>query len=134
MVGVSGVVVHGMGAWRPRIEQFPEVFEAAIGRRLFPGTLNVQLDTPLPIQADFKIPGSRIGEPDQDMHFEHCRINGVDAFRLRPFQPATGDGGHGDDVLEIVCSQELRPLIPKFSCVTVEFPRQSQPGAEIPER
>jgi CTP-dependent riboflavin kinase len=127
-------VIHGWGAWRPRIEQFPEVFEAALGQRLFPGTLNVQLDTPLPIQPDFKILGEKIGEPDQDMLFEHCRVNGIEALRLRPFQPATGAGGHGDDVLEIVCSQQLRPLLPQFSCVVVEFPRLRPPNVAIPER
>jgi len=134
LLRVCGVVVSGLGAWRPRIEQFPQVFEAGLGQRLFPGTLNVLLDTPLAIQPDFKILGIKIGEPEQDMLFERCSVNGIPAFRLRPFQPATGAGGHGDHVLEIVCAQALRPHIPPYSCVTVEFPRTTSPGAELPER
>ena len=129
MISVSGVVVQGIGAWRPRIERFPEVFHVATGQRLFPGTLNVLLDSPLPIQEEFRILGSEIGEPEQDLLFERCRINGIEAFRLRPFQPATGVGGHGDHVLEIVCSQELRPLLAKSDRVVVEFPRHDPADA-----
>ncbi len=125
---VSGKVIHGTGAWRPRIERFPEVFRAHIGHPLFPGTLNVLLDAPLPILAQFRIPGAEIGEPEQDMLFERCRIDGIEAFRLRPFQPATGAGGHGDHILEIVSSQALRPLLRNLESVVVEFP-----GREAPE-
>ena len=118
---VSGRVIHGTGAWRPRIERFPQVFIAHFGYPLFPGTLNVLLDTPLPVRAELRIPGSEIGEPEQDMLFERCLIDGFEAFRLRPFQPATGAGGHGDHILEIVSAQELRPLLRDRNCVIVEF-------------
>ena len=123
MIRVSGFVVHGMGAWRPRIERFPEVFRAACGVTLFPGTLNVQLEHPLPIKTDFRIPGAEIGEPEQDMLFERCTINKLPAFRLRPFQPATGAGGHGDHILEIVSAIELRPRLTHLDKVVVEFSR-----------
>lgn len=121
---VSGKVIHGIGAWRPRIERFPEVFLAHTGQSLFPGTLNVLLEAPLPIREEFRIPGSAIGEPEQDMLFERCVINGIEAFRLRPFQPATGAGGHGDHILEIVSSRELRPLLLNPGSVVVEFPNR----------
>jgi CTP-dependent riboflavin kinase len=98
------------------------VFIAHFGYPLFPGTLNVLLDAPLPVRAEFRIPGSEIGEPEQDMLFERCLIDGFEAFRLRPFQPATGAGGHGDHILEIVSAQELRPLLRDRDCVIVEFP------------
>ena len=124
MLRVSGVVIHGIGAWRPRIEQFPEVFRRITGQPLFPGTLNVQLDAPLPPEPDFKILGSEIGEPEQDMLFERCTINGIPAVRLRPFQPATGAGGHGDHILELVASVELRPLLGDSPTVVVEFQRR----------
>ena len=126
---VSGVVVHGIGAWRPRMERFPEVFRSLTGERLFPGTLNVLLEQPLPIRAEYTIRGSEIGEPEQDMLFERCTVNGIPAFRLRPFQPATGAGGHGDHILEIVAPVELRPLLSGSEKVIVEFPdrRPSKP-------
>lgn len=121
---VSGRVIAGLGAWRPRMEQFPDVFLRATGKRLFPGTLNVLLDAPLPIQVEFTIDGSEIEEPDQDMHFESCLVDGFEAWRLRPYQPATGLGGHGDHVLEIVSAEALRPLIVNPENVLVEFPNR----------
>ena len=123
---VSGRVIHGTGAWKPRIERFPEVFLAHFGHPLFPGTLNVLLEAPLPVRAESRIPGSEIGEPEQDMLFERCLVDGVEGFRLRPFQPATGAGGHGDHILEIVSVHELRPLLRGRDTVIVEFP--GRPG------
>ena len=119
---VCGKVISGMGAWRPRIERYPEVFKSGLGQSLFPGTLNVELARPIPIRTEIRIAGALIGEPDQDMLFERCLIEGIDAFRLRPFQPATGAGGHGDHILEIVSSRELRPVIRNLQSVTVDFP------------
>jgi len=104
------------------MEQFPEVFLKATGKALFPGTLNVLLDEPLPIRTEFLIPGSAIGEPSQDMLFESCLVDGIEAWRLRPHQPATGLGGHGDHILEIVSAKALRPLISNPESVVIEFP------------
>jgi CTP-dependent riboflavin kinase len=123
---VIGRVVAGMGAWRPRIETFPNVFAEATGVPLFPGTLNVQLDTPLPIHAEFMISGARIEEPEQDMLFESCLVNGIISWRLRPFRPATGLGGHGDHILEIVSATQLRPCITDLERVVIEFPKRAK--------
>lgn len=123
MIEVQGTVEGGIGAWRPRMERFPEVFRQLTGELLFPGTLNVRIEQPLAIRAEFRIAGAEIGEPEQDMLFERCRVNGIEAFRLRPFQPATGLGGHGDHILELVSARALRPLLPESGHVVVEFPR-----------
>lgn len=114
------------------MERFPEVFQAATGERLFPGTLNVRLAEPLAIRTDIRIPGTEIGEPEQDVLLERCRINGIPADRLRPFQPATGAGGHGDDILEIVSAKELRPLLPEHEFgVVVEFTRNQLRSSHV---
>ena len=122
---VTGRVIAGVGAWRPRIEQFPDVFLEGTGQSLFPGTLNVELDEPLSIQTEFVISGAKIGEPEQDMLFESCLVNGIPGWRLRPFQPATGLGGHGDHILEIVSAVQLRPRIAGLERVVVEFPKRT---------
>ena len=122
---VLGRVIPGFGAWRPRIERFPEVFYEATGVALFPGTLNVEIDTPLAIESEFVISGAKIGEPEQDMLFECCLVNGIAGWRLRPFQPATGLGGHGDHILEIVSGTQLRPHITDLERVVVEFPKRT---------
>lgn len=85
--------------------EYPEVFERATGERLFPGTVNVNVGKPIPIQEHFRIHGKELNEP-KEFQFEVCRINGIWAYRIRPLD-ANGGGGHGDHILEITSSQEI---------------------------
>ena len=61
----------------------------------------------IPVKEHFGIRGEDIDEPTQDLLFEICRINRIWAYRIRPFDLRSGLGGHGDDTLEIACSQEI---------------------------
>ena len=111
MLILRGTIFNGVGHFRPRIANYPDVFKTATGEKLFPGTLNLRVGRiVLPVEH-FRVLGAHIGEPMQDLLFEVCRINGIWAYRIRPFDLRTGAGGHGDDVLEIACSRELRPLL-----------------------
>lgn len=119
---VVGRITHGVGDFRARMTRYPEVFERVTGERLFPGTLNVDIGTPLTCREDFRIRGRDIGEPGQDLLFERCLIAGHRAYRIRPWQLRGGGGGHGDHVLEIACAVELRPLLAgRESAVEIEF-------------
>jgi len=120
MVILEGHVVRGVEDFRRRITEYPEAFERATGEKLFPGTLNIKVRKPVRIREHFRIPGLAINEPGQDLLFEVCRINGIWAYRIRPWNPKTGSGGHGDDTLEIACSQEL-PNVKEGSKVVVAF-------------
>ncbi len=104
---LTGRVVCGVGDSRKRIKNFPDVFRRATGENLFPGTLNVKVSKNVPIREDFRILGNEINEPEQDLLFEECRIDGIRAYRIRPYHLKTGGGGHGDDTLEIACSEEI---------------------------
>jgi CTP-dependent riboflavin kinase len=119
---VTGKVVsRGQGHFTQRMTQFPHVFEEATGEKLITGTLNVQVGKRILIREHFRIPGARIQEPEQDLLFEVCRINGLLwGYRIRPYQLLTGEGGHGDDVLEITCSTRI-PNASPGSEVIVEF-------------
>jgi DNA-binding CsgD family transcriptional regulator len=91
----------GNGDFPRRMTQFAEVFERAAGEKLYPGTLNVKVDRPVRWKEDFRIKGVEIDEPGQDLIFEYCQINGLKAYRIRPYNLTTGGGGWGDDTLEI---------------------------------
>ena len=123
-VRVKGRVTDGVGDFRVRMTRYPDVFERATGERLFPGTLNVDIGTPLRVREDFRVRGADIGEPGQDLIFERCVIAGHKAYRIRPFQLKGGGGGHGDHILEIASALELRPMLAaKGDAVEIEFPR-----------
>jgi|SRR5713101_4739868 len=120
MIFLKGQVdkVGGVGHFRQRMTNFPEAFKRATGEELFKGTLNVNINRQLPVREHFRIRGTEINEPEQDLLFEVCRINGIWAYRIRPYNVNTGSGGHGDHILEIACSQEI-PNVPHGSLVEI---------------
>ena len=107
MIIISGRVQRGVGEFRKRMRTYPDVFRRATGELLFPGTINVKVDRKIRVKGDFRIVGKHVNEPDQDLLFERCSVNGIPAYRIRPYNPRTGEGGHGDDVIEIASAQEI---------------------------
>jgi CTP-dependent riboflavin kinase len=103
--------------------QYPEVFERATGERLYPGTLNVNVGERIPIKEHFRIRGTELNELEQDLLFEVCRINQIWSYRIRPFHLVTGEGGHGDHILEIACSQKIPNDSPGTEVEIALFPR-----------
>jgi len=121
-IEVTGKVTsRGQGDFTRRMTDFPYVFEEATGEKLIAGTLNVDVGRAILIREDFRIQGSRINEPEQDLLFEVCRINrSLWGYRIRPYELLTGRGGHGDHILEITCSMHIPNHFPG-SEVTLEF-------------
>jgi len=101
---LEGHAVGGIGDFRKRMTNFAEVFHKATGQELVKGTLNVDVGEKIPPKEHFRIAGTDIGEPEQDLLFEICRANGIWAYRIRPYNLRTGEGGHGDNILEIAAS------------------------------
>ena len=117
-----GTIQSGVKHFTTRMSKYPEAFEKATGEKLFPGTLNVKVAEQVHIREHFRIIGAEIGEPDQDLLFEVCRINGNWAYRIRPYNLKTGGGGHGDNVLEIACSKQIRSIeLQDGDSVEIEF-------------
>jgi len=105
---VRGTIQSGVKHFTTRMTTYSKVFEETTGEKLFPGTLNVKIAEMLPIKEHFRIAGKDIGEPEQDLPFEVCRVNGKWAYRIRPLNVKTGGGGHGDDTIEIVCREQIK--------------------------
>lgn len=143
---LKGTVVEGLRHFSRRMTEFPEVFRKATGETLYPGTVNVDVETPIPIHEQSRIIGVEIGEPHQDLLFEPCLVNGIPAWRIRPYvlveQPGfpVGTGGHGDHILEISCATKI-PNASPGSQVEVTFLRgtarkkkgrdRSRPGSSV---
>jgi len=109
MIVLKGRVFQGVKHFRSRLERadFRNAFRRATGENLFKGTLNVLVGRVIPAKEHFRILGKDFGEPEQDLLVEVCRVNGLWAYRIRPYNLSSGTGGHGDHVLEIGCSQEI---------------------------
>ena len=101
--------------------KYSGAFERAAGERLFPGTLNLEVPEEVPPCHHFVLSGTEIDEPGQDLWFEIVRVNGIWAYRIRPYQPRSGGGGHGDHILEIASAQELRPTLSRAEQIEIEL-------------
>lgn len=100
--------------------KFPDAFERATGERLYPGTINVEVldGEKIAITEHFQIPDPI--DRNQVLLFERCRINGITAYRIRPYNIHNGMGGWGDHILEI-SSARFIPDAKVGMCVTLEF-------------
>ena len=120
MESVKGHIIAGAGDFCRRMTKFRDVFTKKVGEELYPATLNVKIDQEIKIREEFRILGAEIDEPGQDLLFENCLINGIKAFRIRPFRLSSGGGGHADNILEIACSRRI-PNAEPGSKVEVTF-------------
>ena len=120
MTIISGRVQKGIGDFRKRMTGYPDVFRRATGESLLPGTVNVKVDRKIRVKEEFRIVGKHINEPEQDLLFERCSVNGIPAYRIRPYNLRTGEGGHGDDVIEIASAQEI-PNVDEGAVVEITF-------------
>jgi hypothetical protein len=95
----------GYGHFARRLKDFPNEFLKATGEVLVGGTLNLKVDRTIPIREQFRMPDPWKAER-QVLLFEVCRVLGTWAYRVRPLKlDGSGDGGHGDDTLEIMCAK-----------------------------
>jgi CTP-dependent riboflavin kinase len=126
MITLKGRVVEGARDFCWRMTEFAGAFREATGEYLYPGTLNVKVDREIPLKEQFRIKGYRIGQPGHDVLFEVCRINRLWAYRVRPCDLNIADGGHGDDVIEVICAQKIPNALPG-NPVTLELLRDDIP-------
>ena len=124
LIVIGHVCKEGEGAgtkdFSRRMTDHAAVFERATGESLFVGTLNIYVGVPIPVKEHFRIRGTEINEPDQDLLFEVCRINQIWAYRIRPFHLLTGGGGYGDHVIEIASRDEV-PNVTAGTHVEITF-------------
>ena len=111
MIKIEGIVKKGIRDFTKRFNNYPNVFKEITGVDLYPGTINVEVTLPVEVKEDFRIKGSKINEPNQDLIFEKCEINGYMAFRIRPYNIYTGEGGWGDNILEISSTTFIPDLV-----------------------
>ena len=120
MITLTGIVENGVNHFSTRMNKYPEIFKNATGETLIPGTLNINVKRKVKINEHFRIKGSEINEPEQDLLFEVCKINGFWAYRIRPYNLLSGKGGHGDHIIEITSSKEF-PNVDQGKMVELSF-------------
>ena len=108
MERVTGRIVSGIGDFAQWIEKLADHYESKTGLRLFPGTLNLELDTPydLPperIRLEAHEYGGRVS-----VNIVPCTVFGRRAVILRTDKNEAGTGRHPKTILEIATDMKLR--------------------------
>jgi riboflavin kinase len=105
---LCGKVVSGMGNFSYWIEKLQEHYFRKTGVRLFPGTLNIQLEEPyfLPKQV-IRLEAHEYGG-EVSVSIVPCAIFGKSAFILRTDANEAGSGHHPRTIIEVAADVRLR--------------------------
>lgn len=105
---LRGKVVSGMGNFSYWIEKLHDYYLRKTGMRLFPGTLNVQLEEP------YNLPNTVIRLEAEEyggsvsVSIVPCSILGKRAFILRTDANEEGRGHHPKTIVEVAIDVRLR--------------------------
>jgi riboflavin kinase len=107
---LRGRVVSGVGSFAYWIGQLQDHYQRKTGMRLYPGTLNLQLDLEysLPekvIRLEASEYGGRVS-----VSIVPCSIQGKKAFLLRTDANENGTGDHPKTIIEVATDVKLRDL------------------------
>ena len=108
MAILRGKVVSGMGNFSYWIEKLADHYQRKTGMRLFPGTLNVELEKPytLPKQA-VRLEGWEYAG-SVSVNIVPCSIFGKSGFILRTDANEEGRGHHPKTIIEVATDVKLR--------------------------
>ena len=108
MAILRGKVVSGMGNFSYWIEKLNEHYLRKTGMRLFPGTLNIQLDEPYTLPSEvIRLEGQEYGGT-VSVNIVPCYILGRSAFILRTDANEQGRGHHPRTIVEVASDVRLR--------------------------
>ncbi len=107
---LRGQVVSGVGSFAYWIKQLQDHYERKTGMILYPGTLNLRLD------SEYSLPGKVIRLEAAEyggrvsVSIVPCSIKGRKAFLLRTDANEQGRGVHPKTIVEIATDVKLRDL------------------------
>ena len=108
MAILRGKVVSGLGNFSYWIEKLAEHYQRKTGMKLFPGTLNVELEQPytLPKQV-VRLEGWEYAG-SVSVNIVPCSILGKSGFILRTDANEEGGGHHPKTIIEVATDVKLR--------------------------
>lgn len=124
MERLTGRVRSGIGDFAQWIEMLADHYEQKTGLRLFPGTLNLELDAPYALPPDcVRLEAHEYGGR-VSVNIVPCAVFGRRAVILRTDKNESGTGRHPKTILEIATDVKLRDAygLRDGDTVTVEIP------------
>jgi riboflavin kinase, archaea type len=107
---LRGQVVSGVGSFAYWIAQLQEHYKRKTGMILYPGTLNLRLDSEYSLPSNvIRLEGSEYGGR-VSVNMVPCSVRGRKAFLLRTDANEHGQGDHPKTIVEIAADVRLRDL------------------------
>ena len=107
---LKGVVVSGVGSFGYWIEKLYLHYKRKTGLDLYPGTLNIQLDTPYRLPKDcLRVEADEYGG-SVSVNLVQCSIYDRKAFILRTDANEQGTGHHPHTIIEVATDVKLRDV------------------------
>ena len=106
---LRGKVRSGIGGHAHWMAVRADLYEAKTGVRLYPGTLNVQLEEAWHVSGD----PIRLGPPEYGVPLSlvPCTMEGIDGFIIRTDKNDRAEGDHPPTVVEIAAPVRLRDAL-----------------------
>lgn len=108
---LRGKVVSGRGDFSYWIEKLHDHYLGKTGMRLFPGTLNVQLEEPYSLPTEvIRLEAQEYGG-SVSVNIVPCSVSGKNAFILRTDANEEGRGHHPRTIVEVATDVRLRDYL-----------------------
>ena len=108
MAILTGRVVSGVGNFSYWIERLKDHYEQKTGLKLFPGTLNIQLDHEYTVSPGAKRLEGREYGGEVTVFIVPCRVLDEEAVILRTELNEREAGTHARTIVEVACEVKLR--------------------------
>ena len=105
---LKGKVKTGLGQATYWMKKAEDVFEQKLGKRLFNGTLNIELDNDYVIENCNGILKKEEYGGTEDVYIKECIVFGHESYILRTKKNSTKNGDHPLSLLEIVSDINFR--------------------------
>jgi riboflavin kinase len=105
---LKGRVVSGTGNFSYWIEKLQDYYYRKTELRLFPGTLNIELDYPYSLPSEAKRLEKEEYGGTVSVNILPCKIFERKAFILRTDANESGVGQHPKTIIEVACDVKLR--------------------------
>lgn len=104
---IEGKVISGLGVAKNWINKIKDIFFYKENKRLFPGTLNIELDYEFTFKPDIIIKKEEYGG-QYDVHIKRCKVLGETAYIVRSGKNLKQDGDYKLNIVEIMAETNFR--------------------------
>ena len=103
-----GKVKSGFGDAKFWMQKAEKAFEKKIGKKLFNGTLNIELDREYILDKKIKIMHKEEYGGEQELYIKECIALGHKSYIVRTEKNSTKNGDHPLNLLEIISDVNFR--------------------------